>query len=109
MMSAGHHKCPIALALDPQWWISCLHDKHYFRRFWDSRPLSALHRDASQNAGGAFCLNVLRSVVRGPASDLHRSHSGFPRLQGFRENVLPFIPRLRFFFFFFKWRLACSH
>ena len=26
----------------------------------------------------------------------------FPRLQGFLENVRPFIPRLRFFFFFCK-------
>ena len=25
----------------------------------------------------------------------------FPRLRGFRENVRPFISRLRFFFFFF--------
>ena len=58
MMTADHHKCCIAgIALDLQWWISCLHDKHYCRRFLDSRPVIALHCHATQNACGAFCLN----------------------------------------------------
>ena len=33
----------------------------------------------------------------------------FPRLPRLGENVLPFIARLRFFFFFRKWRLARLH
>ena len=36
----------------------------------------------------------------------------FHHLQGFWENVQPFITHLRFFFFsslFLKWRLACTH
>ena len=33
----------------------------------------------------------------------------FPRMQGFWENVWQFIPRLRFSFLFFKWRLARAH
>ena len=38
----------------------------------------------------------------------HRDGGGlFPRLQGFGENVQPFIPHLHFFFL--KWRLACIH
>ena len=32
--------------------------------------------------------------------------AAFPRLRGFGQNDRPFIPRLRFFFFFLKWRLA---
>ena len=33
----------------------------------------------------------------------------FFRLQGFWENVRPFISRLRFFCLFFKWRLVRAH
>ena len=32
----------------------------------------------------------------------------FPRVRGL-WNARQFFPRLRFFFFFFKWRLACAH
>ena len=30
----------------------------------------------------------------------------FPCLRGFGENVRPFTPRFRFFFFFYQWKLA---
>ena len=33
----------------------------------------------------------------------------FLACEDFWENVRQFIPRLRFFFFFLKWRLACAH
>ena len=61
-------------------------------------------------------------MVVGRWSDLRRFYVGFhrgsgggggggfySRLREFRENVRLFIPRLRIFFFFVKWRLARAH
>jgi hypothetical protein len=57
-LKCDNHKCPIrAVTPDLHWWLTFLAKPSYCRRLWDSRPITNIHCDASQTAGGAFCLN----------------------------------------------------
>ena len=49
-------------------------------------------------------------VIENPSSGFSGGDGFFSRLRRFWENVRLFIPRLRFFFFFFpRWKLARAH
>ena len=57
-LHSPNHKCLTAtIAKDLHWWLLCLRVPSHRRRLWDTRPSIAVHCDASQHAGGAFCLN----------------------------------------------------
>ena len=57
-VKADHHKIPISnISDDIQWWLIFLNNNSHCRHIWDSSPKVTIHCDASQNAGGAFCMN----------------------------------------------------
>ena len=57
-INADNHKILVSsIAEDIQWWIFFLSKPNHCRHIWDRRPEVVINCDASQNAGGAFCLN----------------------------------------------------
>ena len=57
----------------------------------------------------AVCQKLMKSAVVKILTEILWWWWLFPRLRGFWEKVRPFIPRLRFFFFFLKRRLTHGH
>ena len=57
-LHGDNHKILVSLiAEDLQWWLVFLHNPSYRHFIWDRRPEVKISCDASQAAGGAFCLN----------------------------------------------------
>lgn len=57
-LTLDHHKCfSTSISTDLEWWVQRLSEANYCEHLWDTRPTITLQCDASQLAGGAFCVN----------------------------------------------------